>query len=116
MTRQAREPITILLNELLDSAGLTDSFMGQIAKGIITKTLSKYTEASKERNLRADTPSWTRFSKLSEKWNKRILSDLSKLDISENEKKLLVALFLASLVSQVMTTESTVSETDIAKE
>jgi len=102
MTKQVQEPIMILVDELFDSGGLTNSFMGQIAKGIITKTLAKYTEASRERNLRINTPSWTRFSKLSEKWNKRILSDLSKLDISGNEKRLLVALFLTSLVSQVM--------------
>jgi hypothetical protein len=106
MIKNKAEPITTLVNEFLDSAGLTDSFLGQIAKGLITKTLSKYVMANKTENL-AKTSLGYEFNKLSKKWRKRILMDLSKLQISENERKFLLALFLASIIPYAISAEQT---------
>jgi hypothetical protein len=106
MTEEKAEPITTLVNEFFDSAGLTDSFLGQIAKGLITKTLSKYVKANNTENL-AKTRLGYEFDKLSKKWRKRILLDLSKLQISENERKILLALFLASIVPYAISAEQT---------
>jgi hypothetical protein len=106
MIKNKAEPITTLVNEFLDSAGLTDSFLGQIAKGLITKTLLKYLEANKTENF-AKTSLGYEFNKLSKKWRKRILMDLSKLQISENERKFLLALFLASIIPYAISAEQT---------
>jgi hypothetical protein len=115
MTRRDAESITILVNEFFDSAGLSDSFLGQIAKGLISKTLSKYVEVNKAENL-ATTRLGYEFDRLSKKWSKKILEDLSRLQISENEKKLLLALFLASIIPQAISSEQTETETNLAKE
>jgi hypothetical protein len=114
MTRRDAEPITILVNEFFDSAGLTDSFLGQIAKGLISKTLSKYVEVNKAENL-ATTRLGYEFDRLSKKWSKKILEDLSKVQISENERKILLALFLASIIPQAISSEQIEIETDLAK-
>jgi len=112
MTDEEREPITILINDFFDSAGLTDSFLGQIAKGLITKTLSKYVKANKIENLEK-TRLGHEFERLSNRWRKKILDDLSKMQISENERKFLLALFLASFLPYVFYSEQT--ENDLAE-
>ncbi|MEM3765814.1 MAG: hypothetical protein QXU46_02160 [Candidatus Bathyarchaeia archaeon] len=113
MAKKNAEPITTLVNEFFDSAGLTDSFLGQIAKGLITKTLSRYVKAGKAENL-ANTRLGYEFDRLSKKWSKRIFEDLSKLQISENERKFLLALFLASFIPHVISAEQV--ENDLAEE
>jgi hypothetical protein len=116
MTRRDAEPITTLVNEFFDSAGLTDSFLGQIAKDLFTRTLSKYVEKGKGERLGINIQLGAKFTRLSGRWTKHIFDDLSKLGVAENEKRLLLALFVASLVSQVMSLEQTGLETDIAEE
>lgn len=113
MIKQDQEPIELMLNGLFDSAGLNDSFMGQIAKGIITKAVAKYTQSNIVGNLELNNQWSSDFSRLSEKWRKCILDDLSKLYITDNEKKLLVAMFLASMASQVLSFETTDMQTDL---
>ena len=112
MAKKNAEPITTLVNEFFNSAGLTDSFLGQIA-GLITKTLSRYVKAGKAENL-ANTRLGYEFDRLSKKWSKRIFEDLSKLQISENERKFLLALFLASFIPHVISAEQV--ENDLAEE
>ena len=115
MTGQAKEPISGLVTEFFESTGLTDSFLGKIAKDLFTRTLSKYVENGKSERLGINAQLGAEFTRLSGRWIKRIFSDLSKLGVTENEKRLLLALFAASLVSQVMSLEQTGLETDIAE-
>lgn len=112
MAKKDAEPITTLINEFFDSAGLTDTFLGQIAKGLISKTLPKYVKSNKEENL-GNTRLVYEFDRLSKKWSKRILTDLSKLQISENERKFLLALFLASFIPHVISAVQ--EENDLAE-
>jgi hypothetical protein len=113
MTKKNAEPIMTLVNEFFDSAGLTDSFLGQMVKGFITKTLSKYVKANKAENL-ANTRLGHEFDRLSKKWSRKILEDLSKLQINESEKKLLLALFLASFIPHIVSAEQ--MENNLAEE
>lgn len=113
MTKKNSEPIITLVNEFFDSAGLTEFFLGHILKELISKSLSTYVKTNKTENF-AGTRLGYEFKRLSSKWSKKILDDLSKLRISENEKKLLLALFLASIIHHTISGEQT--ENNLAEE
>ena len=114
MSELIGQSMTNLVSEFFDSTALNGSFLGQIAKGLISKAMSKYVETSRKENF-ANTQLGAAFNRLSKKWSKQILQDLSKLGMGENEKKLLLALSIATLVNQVITSDRTLSEIDIAK-
>jgi hypothetical protein len=113
MSELIGQPITNLVSEFFDSTALGSSFLGQIAQSLITRTMSKYVENSKKENF-TSTQLRSAFNKLSRKWSRQVLRDLSKLDMSENEKKLLLGLAIAALVSQVITPDRTPLGIDIA--
>lgn len=115
MKENTQQPIMTLIGEFFDSTALNGSFLGQIAKGLITKTMTKYVETSRKGNS-ASTQMGSAFNRLSKKWSRQILQDLSRLDMDESEKKLLLALSIATLVSQMITPNRTPLEIDIAKE
>jgi hypothetical protein len=115
MKGNTQEPITTLIGEFFDSTALNGSFLGQIAKSLITKTMNKYVETNRKENF-PSTEMGNVFNRLSKKWSRQILQDLSKLDMNESEKKLLLALSVAKLIGRIITPDRTPLEIDIAGE
>ena len=94
-----------MISEVIDSYSFSDSLLGQLAKGIVKKTLSNYIGTEALENLEEPIIS-SSISKLSRKWSRQIMRDLSKIEITQNEKKVILALALASIYTRLFSDES----------
>jgi len=99
MSEQLKKPLMTLLADFFDSAGLTDSFIGKITKELLLKSIAEYVDIGRVESLKTQYDLIS--SKLYEKWYEQIVADLSKLQINSGQKKLLLALFAASLIAKV---------------
>jgi hypothetical protein len=100
MNGVTQDPIAKTLQQFFESSALNDSLLGQIAKSIINRTLTDYVLANKTDG--SSTQANAVFAKFSRKWSKYILRDLSRIKIAENEKKVMLALALASVYTQAI--------------
>jgi len=112
MFNLSKKPLTILLSEFLDSAGLTNSFLGKIAKELLLKSLTEYIDVGKVESFR--TRYELIFNELYKKWYEQITIDLSKLQMSNKQKKMLLALFAVSLIAKGALYEDTSTESSLA--
>lgn len=110
MPKNREKHITTLLSEFFDAADFTDSFFGKIAKELLLKSLANYMDANNNFGTKNTVGN---FGKLYQKWYRRIFADLSKTQINEDNKKMLLALFVASLVARVISDEPIASNAEV---
>jgi len=102
MSEQLYEPIAGMVNEFIGSTGFTDSWLGHITKSLINKALKEYMQTENKRTPELSSGNRAKFGKFAEKWCDRIFADLSKMNLSDTEKKVLIGFLAASLVTQIM--------------
>jgi hypothetical protein len=98
--KRDQSSLTSIIDQLGNLSYVGDSYIGQLALGIIKKALSSYYEGN-QGNGSLDIPV-EKIRSLSIKWSKGIVRDLSKIEIDDTQKKIMLAVALASIYSNVI--------------
>jgi hypothetical protein len=95
----AAEGLAGMIDGLIQSTTDPNSIMGQLVKNILQKAISNLTEDVSNGDLGKEL--LDPIGKFAVKWAQQIQMDLSKLRISEQEKKVALAIGLASVYTKV---------------
>ena len=95
----AAEGLAGIIDGLIQSTTNPNSIMGQLAKNILQRAISNLTEDASNGDIGEELIA--PIGKFAIKWAQQIQVDLDKLKISEQEKKIALAIGLASTYAQL---------------